>query len=91
MKVSSEINWMISKAVTVKEYAECIEKKFTGVLPYAMIMKAIKNNTWNVKEEGGQGRNAFWNVFFNASESVNYGFHYNCNSGVVEFTIFEAK
>jgi hypothetical protein len=71
MKATNEINWMSSKATVTKEYDECVERKFIGKLPYAMVMKAINNNKWDVKSEGGQGESSYWNVFFNSSDEIN--------------------
>jgi hypothetical protein len=89
--ISKELNWLMKAAKYSKEYTECIEKKFTGRLPYRMIMNAIQKNKWSNKAEGGQGKNAYWSVSNTENENVNYSIYYNCYSSVVEFTIYEAK
>ena len=87
MTTSNELNWMIKAAKITKEYAECIEKKFTGKLPYRMVMNAILNNTWTNKSEN----NAYWNVSNTDSDVINYSLHYTMKTGIVEFTIYEAR
>lgn len=87
MKITNELNWMIKAAKTTKEYAECVEKKFIGKLPYRMVMNAILNNKWTNKSED----NTYWNVSNTDSDKVNYSIHYTTKTGIVEFTIYEAK
>jgi hypothetical protein len=87
MTTSNELNWMIKAAKITKEYAECVEKKFTGKLPYRMVMNAILKNEWTNKSEN----NAYWNVSNTNSEKVNYSLHYTMKTGIVEFTMYEAK
>jgi hypothetical protein len=87
MTTSNELNWMMKAAKITKEYAECVEKKFTGKLPYRMVMNAILNNEWTNKSEN----NAFWNVSNTNSEKINFSLHYTMKTGIVEFTIYEAK
>jgi len=89
--ISKELNWLMKAARYNKEYAECIEKKFTGRLPYRMIMSAIQKNKWSNKSEGGQGKNAYWSASNTEKENINYSLYYNCYTGVIEFTIYEAK
>lgn len=87
MTISNELNWMIKAAKITKEYVECVEKKFTGKLPYRMVMNAILKNEWTNKSEN----NAYWNVSNTKSDKVNYSLHYTMKTGIVEFTMYEAK
>jgi len=84
---SKELNWLMKSAKFTKDYTECIEKKFLGKLPYRMVMNAIKNNEWTNKSED----NSFWNVSNTNSEKINFSLHYTMKTGIVEFTIYEAK
>ena len=87
---SSELQWMIKTATQTKVYDDCIEKKFTGKVSYRMAMNAIQKNNWNTKSEGGQGKSSYWNCGNTESAKVNYFIHYNCYTGVIEFTMYEA-
>ena len=87
MVITKELNWMLNAAKITKEYAECIEKKFTGKLPYRMVMNAILNNSWTNKSEN----NSYWSVSNTDSDKMNYSIYYTMKTGVVEFTVLEAK
>lgn len=87
MVTTKELNWMFNAAKFNKEYAECIEKKFTGKLPYRMVMNAILNNSWTNKSEN----NSYWSVSNTDSDKMNYSIYYTMKTGVVEFTVLEAK
>ncbi|MCF8339738.1 MAG: hypothetical protein K9I82_02095 [Chitinophagaceae bacterium] len=87
MVTTKELNWMLNAAKFNKEYAECIEKKFTGKLPYRMVMNAILNNSWTNKSEN----NSYWSVSNTDSDKINYSIYYTMKTGVVEFTVLEAK
>lgn len=89
--MTSELNWMFKAAKQTKEYDECIEKKFSGRLPYRMVMNAILKNQWTNKSEGGSGKDSFWSVSNTNSDRINYSIYYNCHTGVVDFTLYEAK
>ena len=43
---SKELAWLINSAKVTTQYDECVEKKYVGKLPYTMVMKVIKNNTF---------------------------------------------
>ena len=87
MVTTKELNWMLNAAKITKEYAECVEKKFTGKLPYRMVMNAILNNSWTNKSEN----NSYWSVSNTDSDEINYSIYYTMKTGVVEFTVLEAK
>lgn len=87
MVTTKELNWMFNAAKITKEYAECVEKKFTGKLPYRMVMNAILNNSWTNKSEN----NSYWSVSNTDSDKINYSIYYTMKTGVVEFTVLEAK
>jgi hypothetical protein len=85
-KNTTELVWLMNSATIIKEHAECIEKKFTGKLPYRMVMNAILNNEWTCKSEN----NNYWTVSNTNSEHVQYGLHYSMKTGIVEFVIYQA-
>lgn len=87
MKTTKELTWMMKAAKITKEYAECIEKKYVGKLPYRMVINAILNNTWTNSKE----TNNFWNVSNTESEKINYSLYYSDKTGIVELTIYESK
>jgi hypothetical protein len=87
MVITKELNWMLNAAKITKEYAECVEKKFTGKLPYRMVMNAILNNSWTNKSEN----NSYWSVSNTDSDKMNYSIYYTMKTGAVEFTVLEAK
>ena len=87
MVTTKELNWMLNAAKITKKYAECVEKKFTGKLPYRMVMNAILNNIWTNKSEN----NSYWSVSNTDSDKINYSIYYTMKTGVVEFTVLEAK
>ncbi len=86
-KASKELTWLISSAKVSKEYDECVEKNYTGKLPYAMVMKVLKNNTWGVVSENGKnGFNHLW-----IAQSENAGLTYQAKTGILTFTFYEGK
>lgn len=80
---TKELTWLIDRAKLKKEYDECLEKSFTGKMPYPMFIKLMRNNKWGRVSENGKYE---WNV-----QSMNAGLSYNTKTGIIQFTYYVAK
>lgn len=87
MEFSKELSWLMKAAKKYKEYPECVQKTFIGKLPYRMVMNAILKNKWtNISEN-----NTYWSASNTDSQKFNYSIYYTIKTGVVEFSVSEAK
>lgn len=91
--INKEIKWMETKASTIKEDKECITREFKGKIPHKMAMNALLKNKehWTILEEGGQGKDSFWRGYKSEYPIREYSIHYNTYTGIVSFSINEAK
>lgn len=83
---TSELKWLVGKCQVVKEYEDCVEKRFDGKLNYTMVMKIIKKNAWGAISEGGKGAGQWW-----LAQSTNAGLTFYPKTGMVNFNFYEAK
>ena len=84
---SKGLLWLIGASKVTQQYEDCNEKKYTGKLPYAMMMEIIKKNSWGlVTENGKNGYNLIW-----TAKSNEAGLTYQPKTGLVNFTFYEGK